>query len=147
MKPVIVFSVSLLLMSVLMPVRFIHSYVVPFALLTPSVTVSATFPSKISSATVTAVPTQTPVVVTVIHTKIVTVIPTTSTPSVTPTFTKTATNTVTPTTVSTEEKRDWKPVSFNHCHHWDGGYIHCRDCPWNAMVRFAKTLIDPGRTA
>jgi hypothetical protein len=105
MKPVKVFTLSLLLMIVLIPVRYVHPYLVSFALITPSATVLPTFtPSKMPSATATLVPSQTPIVVTVIHTKIVTVIATTSTPSDTAILSMAPTDTITPTPNRDEEK-------------------------------------------
>jgi hypothetical protein len=105
MKPVKVFTLSLLLMIVLIPVRYVHPYLVSFALITPSATVLPTFtPSKMPSATATLVPSQTPIVVTVIHTKIVTVIATTSTPRNTAIPTMAPTDTITPMPNRDEEK-------------------------------------------
>jgi hypothetical protein len=105
MKPVKVFIVSLLLMSVLVPVRFVHLHIAPLTLITPSATASPIVtPSKTPSATPTPGPTQTPLVVIVIHTRIVTVIATTSTPIDTATATLVPTNTVTPTPTGDEEK-------------------------------------------
>lgn len=107
MKAVKRFLVSLFLLSLLIPSRFVHAGILTQSTITQTITSSFTITASLTPwVTRTSTPSATPIIVTVIHTRIVTRLAPTLTP------TATATSTVTIKAPSTgNDETDEVPMS------------------------------------